>query len=76
MLASIHFGYDASREGARRALADANLISAAPDLFELLEELGNNTSSYPSALEADHGFDLVEWADRARLAINKANGEV
>jgi len=52
--------------------ANANLIAAAPDLLEALEE----------ALEdwGDDHFDeeypyRIEWADKARAAIRKARGK-
>ncbi len=56
--------------------ADARLISAAPELFDLLVELlesdKQEVSVYPSAIEGGYCADLEEWANRARAAIAKA----
>ena len=52
------------------ALANANLIAAAPDLLEALEDaLDGVEGNHP--LDAD----IHSWQDAARAAIAKARGE-
>lgn len=47
------------------ALANANLIAAAPDLLEALENLENDAGQMP-----DHAWQMV------KSAIRKAKGEI
>ena len=69
---------DVTPEGARRRLADANLIAAAPALLDALENLvlacecaGTNWRT-----GAPFGFDQLEaTANEARAAIAAANGD-
>jgi hypothetical protein len=56
-------------------MADANLIAAAPELLEALQNIINRTDAYHSALEVDHGFDGVKLYEAAVNAITKALGE-
>lgn len=35
----------------------------------LLQELMNNSTAYYSAIEAHHGFDAEDWAERAKAAL-------
>lgn len=69
--AQVQFSYSCTDEGEARARADANLISAAPELLAALE-------IFVSFLSEQYDEDLIEHADsmiRARAAISKARGE-
>ena len=50
-------------------LANARLIAAAPELYELLEEIVNETIDYTNRTGKD-----VSWADKAKSIINKIKG--
>lgn len=61
-------------------VANAHLIAAAPELYEILSMLVDNSEAvafYPSAIEqSDWGsVDFEEWAQRARAVLAKARGE-
>lgn len=57
-------------------IANARLISAAPDLLEALEELLSIGSVFISAIEAnDPSVDFENWEAKARTAIARARGE-
>lgn len=72
--AEIHYGYRCTTQQEECAIADANLIAAAPQLLEALSGLiyGYERRS------GDGLFDMVvsgEDIERAVKAINKALGE-
>lgn len=73
--AEIHYPYNCYRGEEEKAIADANLIAAAPDLLDALANIVNNTTHFYSALEVEHGFDGIELIEVAQAAINKALGE-
>lgn len=59
-----------------RDQADAKLISAAPELLALLQELFKIGVVYDSAIEeSDEGRGFLAWEADARAAIRKALGE-
>lgn len=56
--------------------ADANLIAAAPELLEALQEILQIGDIHHSAIEAKHPLhDFESWEMKARAAIKKALGE-
>jgi aspartate oxidase len=57
-----------------QAMADAQLIAAAPELLELLEEYGLQFNDEDEA-RAEFGIDAVSRELRRRAAIAKATGK-
>lgn len=59
---------------------DANLIAAAPDVLEALEQLVSDITQCPEYVGAmkSHGFDIdvIDAIKSARKAIKKAKGEL
>jgi hypothetical protein len=56
------------------AIANGNLIAAAPELLEVLKELLDNGGAHTGAIELSTGFDGEKWAERAELIVAKAEG--
>ena len=69
--AEIHYGYRCTTQQEECAIADANLIAAAPDLLESLCVL---LSRYEEAADVDMVLSC-EDIERAVKAINKALGK-
>lgn len=52
------------------------LIAENERVRELLVELLDNSTQFISAIEAEPGIDLEDWAEKARAAISMAQTEV
>lgn len=63
--------------GLNSTMENANLIAAAPDLYDVLSKLVESDACfYSSAIEggAPHDIDFSDWYEKAKAALAKARG--
>lgn len=72
MIAEVPYCFHPNESLREAQKANANLIAAAPDLYDALSWIEGYTKDYPIE---QYGDEFKSWVEKSRAALAKARGE-